>query len=66
MRQDQDKPEPKTDAATPAKPKPEERGHAVTGTGDAIEPEATHNISGAAARTGDRMWGPPGVPEDRR
>ena len=51
----------------PAKiePKPEEMGHPVPGTGEAIEPEALHDISDAAVRTGDRMWGPPGPPEDR-
>ena len=65
MPQDDKIPEPKTDAATAAKPKPEEMGHDVTGTGEAIEPEATHNVSGAAVRSGDRMWGPPGPPEDR-
>ena len=53
---------PKTDAASDAKPKPEELGHPVPGKGEAIEPEATHNISDAAQRTGDRMWGPPGTP----
>ena len=55
---------PKTDAATPAKPKPEEMGHPVPGTGDAIEPEALHNVSDGAVRAGDRMWGPPGTPRD--
>jgi hypothetical protein len=53
---------PKTDGATEAKPKPEELGHPVPGTGEAIEPEATHNIVDPARRAGDRMWGPPGTP----
>ena len=57
---DQDRP--KTDAAAPEKPKPEELGRPVPGTGEAIEPEATHNIGDSAERTGDRMWGPPGTP----
>lgn len=54
---------PKTDAASPSKSKPEEMGRDVPGTGEAIEPEATHNVSDAAIRTGDRMWGTPGVPK---
>ncbi len=48
---------------TPVKPKPEEMGHAVGGDGEAVEPEALHNVPSAALRTGDKMWGPPGTPE---
>lgn len=52
---------PRTDSASPNKPKPEDMGHNVPGTG-AIEPEALHNVSDGAAKAGDRMWGPPGTP----
>ncbi len=54
-----DQAELKTDAATNARPRPEELGHPVPGNGEAIEPEATHNITNSAEHTGDRMWGPP-------
>ena len=60
---DQAKP---TDSASPSAPKPEEMGHPVTGKGEAIEPEATHNISDGAVRAADRMWGPPGMPKDTK
>ena len=44
-------------------PKPEGVDDPTAGTGEAIEPEAMHNLTGGAKTAGDRMWGPPGTPE---
>ncbi len=52
----------RTDSATPNQPTPEEMGRDVPGAGEAIEPEALHNVSDGAVKAGDRMWGPPGTP----
>ena len=52
---------PRKDSASPNQPKPD-MGHDVPGTGEAIEPEAVHNVSDGAVKAGDRMWGPPGTP----
>lgn len=51
--------------ATPAQVSPEEQGKDVGRSGEAIEPEATHSNPDAAVKTGDRMWGEPGVPPSK-
>ena len=56
----------RTDSGSSKKPKPEEMGRDVPGTGEAIEPEALHNVSNGAIKAGDRMWGPPGTPDPEK